>query len=65
MRMAMRPGVVFTRAALPQAGWDQDDFVSERAVDAVVSRLRRKIEGDGVPRLFLTAWGSGYKFADA
>jgi DNA-binding response OmpR family regulator len=39
--------------------------VTERTVDAVVSRLRRKIEQDaGDPELLLTAWGIGYKFAD-
>ena len=32
----------------------------------VISRLRRKIEHDPHdPELLLTAWGVGYKFADA
>jgi two-component system, OmpR family, response regulator len=35
-------------------------------VDSVVSRLRRKIERDpNDPAMILTAWGVGYKFADA
>ncbi len=60
-----RPGVVFSRAALLQQVWNDDAFVTERTVDAVVSRLRRKIERDPAdPELLLTAWGVGYKFAD-
>jgi len=39
--------------------------VTERTVDTVVSRLRRKIERDAQnPELLLTAWGVGYKFVD-
>jgi len=38
---------------------------TERTVDAVISRLRRKVEDDpSDPELLLTAWGVGYKFAD-
>ncbi len=60
-----RPGVVYSRAALLQQVWHEDTFVTERTVDAVVSRLRRKLERDpGDPELLLTAWGVGYKFAD-
>ena len=63
--LASRPGVVFSRASLLQQVWHEDAFVTERTVDAVVSRLRRKIERDaGDPELLLTAWGVGYKFAD-
>ena len=60
-----RPGIVYSRAALLQQVWHEDTFVTERTVDAVVSRLRRKLERDpGDPELLLTAWGVGYKFAD-
>jgi DNA-binding response OmpR family regulator len=39
--------------------------VTERTVDTVVRRLRRKIEPDPRdPKLILTAWGAGYKFVD-
>jgi len=45
--------------------WNGDTYVTERTVDTVVSRLRRKIERDPQdPSLILTAWGVGYKFAD-
>jgi DNA-binding response OmpR family regulator len=61
-----RPGVVFSREALLARVWGGDTFVTERTVDTVVSRLRRKIEIDPQdPELILTAWGVGYKFVDA
>ena len=64
--LASRRGMVFSRAALLHQVWHEDTYVTERTVDAVVSRLRRKIEHDpGDPELLLTAWGVGYKFADA
>ena len=63
--LASRPGIVYTRAALLQQVWHEDTFVTERTVDAVISRLRRKVEDDpSDPELLLTAWGVGYKFAD-
>jgi DNA-binding response OmpR family regulator len=63
--LASRPGIVFTRAALLNSVWKGDTFVTERSVDALVKRLRKKIEPDTfAPRYILTVWGSGYKFAD-
>jgi DNA-binding response OmpR family regulator len=60
-----RPGIVFSRAVLIANIWGGDTYVTERTVDAVVSRLRRKIERDAQdPELILTAWGVGYKFVD-
>jgi DNA-binding response OmpR family regulator len=57
--------MVFSRAALLQQVWRGDTYVTERTVDTVVSRLRRKIEIDAQnPAMILTAWGVGYKFAD-
>jgi DNA-binding response OmpR family regulator len=65
-RLAARPGIVLSRAALLQNVWSDDTYVTERTVDTVISRLRRKIERDPQdPELILTAWGVGYKFADA
>jgi DNA-binding response OmpR family regulator len=61
--LAMRPGVVHSRAALLSNIWSDDQFVTERTVDTVISRLRRKLERDPAdPELILTAWGVGYKF---
>jgi DNA-binding response OmpR family regulator len=63
--LAARPGIVFSRTALLAKVWNGDTYVTERTVDTVVSRLRRKIERDAQdPSLILTAWGVGYKFAD-
>jgi two-component system alkaline phosphatase synthesis response regulator PhoP len=64
--LAARPGIVFSRAALLAKVWSGDSYVTERTVDSVVSRLRKKVEVDADdPELILTAWGVGYKFADA
>jgi two-component system alkaline phosphatase synthesis response regulator PhoP len=63
--LAARPGIVFSRAALLAKVWSGDTYVTERTVDSVVSRLRKKVEIDpDDPELILTAWGVGYKFAD-
>ena len=64
-RIAARPGIVYSRTSLLQNVWSDDTHVTERTVDSVISRLRRKVEIDPHhPRLILTAWGIGYKFAD-
>jgi DNA-binding response OmpR family regulator len=63
--LAGRPGIVFSRAALLARVWHGDTYVTERTVDTVVSRVRRKVEADPQdPELILTAWGVGYKFVD-
>jgi DNA-binding response OmpR family regulator len=64
--LVSRRGIVFSRAALIAKVWGEDTYVTERTVDSVVSRLRRKVERDpDDPEMILTAWGVGYKFADA
>jgi DNA-binding response OmpR family regulator len=63
--LAAHAGIVFSREALLARVWGGDTYVTERTVDTVVSRLRRKIERDAQdPELILTAWGVGYKFVD-
>lgn len=65
-QLAVRPGRVFSRSALLEAVWKDDVYVTDRTVDTVMSRLRRKIEEDPRdPALILTAWGVGYKLSDA
>jgi two-component system, OmpR family, alkaline phosphatase synthesis response regulator PhoP len=64
--LAAHPGRLFTRAQLLDAirGSDTDSF--DRAVDAHVKNIRRKIERDPRnPRYLLTVYGVGYKAADA
>ena len=63
--LAFRRGIVFSRAAIIAKVWGGDTYVTERTVDSVISRLRRKIEEDpNDPEMILTAWGVGYKFSD-
>lgn len=64
--LARHPGRIYTRAQLLDSihGVSFDSY--ERSVDAHVKNLRRKIEPDPTrPRLVLTVYGVGYKFADA
>jgi DNA-binding response OmpR family regulator len=63
--LASHPGIVFSREAVLARVWKGEAFVTERSVDALVKRLRRKIEADPAnPIYVLTVWGTGYKFAD-
>jgi DNA-binding response OmpR family regulator len=65
-QLASQPGVMRTRQQLLQAVWNEQAFVTERSVDTLVRHLRCKVEEDAAePRLILTVWGYGYKFADA
>jgi two-component system, OmpR family, alkaline phosphatase synthesis response regulator PhoP len=64
--LARHPGRVFTRAQLLDAvrGTEVESF--DRAIDAHVKNIRRKLERDAHrPRYLLTVYGIGYKFADA
>ena len=61
-----QPGRVFTRSQLLDTirGEEGDSF--ERAVDAHVKNLRRKIERDPrKPKYLQTVYGVGYRFTDA
>lgn len=63
--LATHPGIVFSREALLTRVWPDHTFVTERSVDSLVKRLRRRIEKDPAnPAIVLTVWGSGYKAAD-
>jgi DNA-binding response OmpR family regulator len=62
--LASQPGRVFTRAQLLDAirGVEVESF--DRAIDAHVKNVRRKLEPDPRnPRYILTVHGVGYKFA--
>jgi two-component system alkaline phosphatase synthesis response regulator PhoP len=63
--MMRQPGRVFTRGQLLDAVRGEQAEAFDRAVDAHVKNLRRKIERDPhEPRYVLTVYGVGYKFAD-
>jgi DNA-binding response OmpR family regulator len=59
------PGVVLSRDELLSRVWANNVYVTGRGVDALVKRLRRKIEADpSQPVRILTARGAGYKFGE-
>jgi DNA-binding response OmpR family regulator len=63
--LASHAGIVFTREMLLERVWTAETHVTERSVDTLIKRLRQKIEADTRdPKLILTVWGTGYKFAD-
>jgi DNA-binding response OmpR family regulator len=64
--LARYPGRVFTRTQLLDAvrGLEVESF--ERAIDAHVKNVRRKLERDPHrPRYVLTVYGIGYRFAES
>jgi DNA-binding response OmpR family regulator len=63
--LARQPGRVFTRAQLLDTVRGIAFESYERAIDAHIKNIRRKIEPDPhEPRYVLTVYGVGYKFAD-
>jgi DNA-binding response OmpR family regulator len=64
--LVREPGRVFTRGQLLDAVHGVAFESYERAVDAHVKNIRRKLEPTpGRPRYLLTVHGVGYRFADA
>src|SRR5436305_1370869 len=63
--VARQPGRGFSRAQLLNAVHGVAFESYERAIDAHIKNLRRKIEPDPHnPRYLLTVFGVGYRFAD-
>jgi DNA-binding response OmpR family regulator len=63
--LARQPGRIFTRAQLLDAAHGVSFESYERAIDAHIKNIRRKIEPDPrEPRYILTVYGVGYKFAE-
>ncbi len=63
--LAGQPGRVFTRAQLLNAIHGVAFESYERAIDAHIKNIRRKIEPDPrQPRLIQSVYGVGYKFAE-
>jgi two-component system, OmpR family, alkaline phosphatase synthesis response regulator PhoP len=64
--LARQPGRIFTRAQLLDAARGTQVESFERAIDAHIKNLRRKLEPDPHnPRYLLTVYGLGYKFAES
>jgi DNA-binding response OmpR family regulator len=64
--MARQPGRVFTRSQLLDAIHGVAFESYERAIDAHVKNIRRKLEPDPrSPRYLLTVYGVGYRLTDA
>ena len=64
--LARQPGRVFTRAQLLDAVRGDDGESFDRAIDAHVKNVRRKLEADTRnPRYILTVYGVGYKAAES
>jgi phosphate regulon transcriptional regulator PhoB len=59
------PGRVYSRDQILNHVWGDDTFITDRAVDVHIRRLRSQIEKDmDHPQFILTVRGFGYKFAD-
>ena len=63
--LAAQPGRIFTRAQLLDALHGVAFESYERAIDAHVKNIRRKLEPDPhAPRYLLTVFGVGYRFVE-
>jgi DNA-binding response OmpR family regulator len=63
--LARQPGRIFTRGQLLDAVHGIAFESYERAIDAHIKNIRRKLEPNPrEPRYILTVYGMGYKFAD-
>ena len=64
--LAASPGRPYTRNELLGYVWDYQFEGYEHTVSAHINRIRTKIEADpAAPRYIRTAWGVGYRFAEA
>ncbi|MEN6509447.1 MAG: response regulator [Smithella sp.] len=63
--LTRNPGRVYSRNQILDHVWGDDTFITDRAVDVHIRRLRAQIEQDMEnPRYVLTVRGFGYKFAE-
>jgi DNA-binding response OmpR family regulator len=63
LAFARNSGRVLSRDRLIDLAWGRDTYVTDRAVDAHIVNLRRKIEPDSnEPRHILSVRGMGYRF---
>jgi Response regulators consisting of a CheY-like receiver domain and a winged-helix DNA-binding domain len=63
--LSRNPGRVYSRNQILDHVWGDDTFITDRAVDVHIRRLRSQIEKNMEnPQYILTVRGFGYKFAD-
>ncbi|MGB5218650.1 MAG: response regulator [Smithella sp.] len=63
--LSRHPGRVYSRNQILDHVWGDETFITDRAVDVHIRRLRFQIEKDiENPHYILTVRGFGYKFAD-
>jgi phosphate regulon transcriptional regulator PhoB len=63
--LSRHPGRVYSRDQILNHVWGDDTFITDRAVDVHIRRLRSQIEKDMEnPRYILTVRGFGYKFTE-
>ncbi len=63
---ATHPGKTYTREQLLELVWGYQFNGYDHTVNSHINRLRSKIEEDmAKPKYILTAWGVGYRFAEA
>ena len=56
---------IYSRDQILNNVWGDDTFITDRAIDVHVRRLRSQVEKDiENPRYILTVRGFGYKFAE-
>lgn len=58
-------GKVVSREALMKKLWDSDCFIDDNTLTVNITRLRRKIEEEGVQDLIMTKKGIGYYLGEA
>lgn len=57
-------GAILDRTAITARVWDENHDPFANALEALVRRLRAKIDDDFSPKLIHTVRGAGYRFAD-
>ena len=51
---------MFSREQLLDAVWGRDVYVEQRTVDVHIRRLRKAVNGDGLPDVIRTVRSAGY-----
>ena len=57
-------GAVVSREKLMERLWESDSFVDENTLTVNVNRLRKKLDGAGLPGFVVTKFGVGYQLGD-